>query len=128
MSEHVIDRRPPAQRHITGLILAVALAAAGCWIAPATSTSPGPLASASLPTPALTPACRPSSSLSTATPSPIPVLAPTPSDIGALEDVLLRVSAMVEACPEIAEMDLNPVIVFPHGAVVVDARIRIEAS
>ena len=50
------------------------------------------------------------------------------SDVGALEDVLLRVSAMVEAHPEIAEMDLNPVIVLPDGAVIVDARIRIEAS
>ncbi len=46
-------------------------------------------------------------------------------DVAALEDVLLRVGAMVEAHPEIAEMDLNPVIVLPHGAVIVDARIRI---
>lgn len=50
------------------------------------------------------------------------------ADVGALEDVLLRVSAMVEAHPEIAETDLNPVIVRPDGAVIVDARIRIEAS
>ncbi len=48
-------------------------------------------------------------------------------DVAALEDVLLRVSAMVEAHPEIAEMDLNPVIVQPHGAVIVDARVRIGA-
>lgn len=47
-------------------------------------------------------------------------------DVAALEDVLLRVSAMVEAHPEIAEMDLNPVIVLPRGAVIVDARIRVE--
>ncbi len=47
-------------------------------------------------------------------------------DVKALEDVLLRVSALVEAHPEIAEMDLNPVIVHPDGAVVVDARIRVE--
>jgi acyl-CoA synthetase (NDP forming) len=50
------------------------------------------------------------------------------ADIGALEDVLLRVSALVEAHSEIAEMDLNPLIVHPQGAVVVDARIRLEAS
>ena len=50
-----------------------------------------------------------------------------PADVAALEDVLLRVSAMVEAHPEIAEMDLNPVIVLPDGAVAVDARVRIEA-
>ena len=49
------------------------------------------------------------------------------ADVAALEDVLLRVSALVEAHPEIAEMDLNPVMVLPRGAVVVDARIRLEA-
>jgi acyl-CoA synthetase (NDP forming) len=47
-------------------------------------------------------------------------------DVGAVEDILLRVSAMVEAHPEIAEMDLNPVIVLRKGAVIVDTRIRIE--
>jgi acyl-CoA synthetase (NDP forming) len=50
------------------------------------------------------------------------------ADVGALEDVLLRVSAMVEAHPEVAEMDLNPVIVGPDGAVIVDARVRLEAG
>jgi len=48
------------------------------------------------------------------------------ADIGALEDVLLRVSALVEAHPEVAEMDLNPLVVHPSGAVAVDARIRLE--
>jgi hypothetical protein len=33
---------------------------------------------------------------------------------------------MVEQHPEISEMDCNPVIVRPEGAVIVDARIRIE--
>jgi len=51
-----------------------------------------------------------------------------PLDVAALEEVLLRVSALVEAHPEIAEMDLNPVIVLPRGAVIVDARIRVEAG
>jgi acetyl coenzyme A synthetase (ADP forming)-like protein len=50
-----------------------------------------------------------------------------PVDVASLEDVLLRVGAMVEAHPEIAEMDCDPVIVLPEGAVVVDARIRIES-
>jgi acyl-CoA synthetase (NDP forming) len=49
-----------------------------------------------------------------------------PADLAALEDVLVRVSALVEANPEVAEMDLNPLIVHPAGAVVVDARIRLE--
>jgi acetyl coenzyme A synthetase (ADP forming)-like protein len=48
------------------------------------------------------------------------------ADVAALEDVLLRVSALVEAHPKIAEMDLNPLIVHPTGAVAVDARIRLE--
>jgi len=48
------------------------------------------------------------------------------ADVAALEDVLLRVSALVEAHPQIAEMDLNPLIVHPAGAVAVDARIRLE--
>jgi acyl-CoA synthetase (NDP forming) len=50
------------------------------------------------------------------------------ADVGALEDLLLRVSALVEAHPEVAEMDCNPVMVLPDRAVVVDARIRVEAA
>src|SRR5665213_406306 len=48
------------------------------------------------------------------------------ADLSALEDVLLRVSALVEAHQEVAEMDLNPLIVHAEGAVAVDARIRLE--
>jgi len=47
-------------------------------------------------------------------------------DIAAVEDVLLRVSAMVERHPEIAELDLNPLIVTSAGAYVSDARIRLH--
>ncbi len=46
------------------------------------------------------------------------------ADLGALEELLLRVSAMVDAHREIVELDLNPVIAGPGGAVAVDARIR----
>ncbi len=49
-------------------------------------------------------------------------------DVAGLEELLLRVGSMVENHPEIAEMDCNPVIVLPEGAVIVDARIRIEPS
>ena len=48
------------------------------------------------------------------------------ADVGALEEVLLRVGALVEAHPEVAEMDCNPVIVSANGAVIVDARVRVE--
>jgi acetyl coenzyme A synthetase (ADP forming)-like protein len=46
-------------------------------------------------------------------------------DEAALKGLILRVSALAEACPEITEMDLNPVMVLPRGARVVDARVRI---
>jgi acetyl coenzyme A synthetase (ADP forming)-like protein len=49
-------------------------------------------------------------------------------DLAAIEDVLLRINAMVQAHPEIAEMDCNPLIATPHGAVIVDARVRVEAA
>lgn len=48
------------------------------------------------------------------------------ADVPALIDVLLRVSALVEDHAQITEMDLNPLIVRTEGAVVVDARIRLE--
>jgi acyl-CoA synthetase (NDP forming) len=50
------------------------------------------------------------------------------ADVAALEDLLLRVSALVEAQPTIAELDCNPVKVLPDGVVVVDARVRVEAA
>jgi acetyl coenzyme A synthetase (ADP forming)-like protein len=49
------------------------------------------------------------------------------ADVAAVEDVLLRVSALVETHAEVAEMDLNPVIAGPAGVAVVDARIRVES-
>jgi acetyl coenzyme A synthetase (ADP forming)-like protein len=51
----------------------------------------------------------------------------TPCDLAAIEDVLLRLSALVEAHSEVAELDLDPLVASPHGAVVVDARVRLEA-
>ncbi len=49
-------------------------------------------------------------------------------DLAGIEDVLLRVSAMVEAHPEIVELDCNPVIAGPDGTVIVDARVRVEMT
>ncbi|MGA2165340.1 MAG: GNAT family N-acetyltransferase [Solirubrobacteraceae bacterium] len=48
-------------------------------------------------------------------------------DVAAIEDVLLRLSALVEAHPEVAELDFNPVVVGPGGATIVDARVRLAA-
>ncbi|MBN2615109.1 MAG: acetate--CoA ligase family protein [Bacteroidales bacterium] len=41
-------------------------------------------------------------------------------------DVLIRISALLKEVPEIAEMDLNPIMAFRDSIVAVDARIRIE--
>lgn len=43
-------------------------------------------------------------------------------DKAALVELLLRVSAVMAAYPQIAELDLNPVILYPHGYAIVDAR------
>jgi acyl-CoA synthetase (NDP forming) len=51
-----------------------------------------------------------------------------PSDLEAVEDLLLRISQLAEDLPEVAELDLNPVIAGPDGCVVVDARVRIAAT
>jgi acyl-CoA synthetase (NDP forming) len=51
--------------------------------------------------------------------------APT-TDEAALCDTILRISSVLSACPEIQELDLNPVKVRSSGVCVVDARIRIE--
>jgi acyl-CoA synthetase (NDP forming) len=48
-----------------------------------------------------------------------------PADELALREVLLRISALMEACPDILELDINPLKVLPHGACVIDARIRV---
>jgi acetyl coenzyme A synthetase (ADP forming)-like protein len=48
-------------------------------------------------------------------------------DVAALEEGLLRVSAMVEDIPQIAELDCNPFVVQEHGAVILDARVRVTA-
>jgi acetyl coenzyme A synthetase (ADP forming)-like protein len=48
-----------------------------------------------------------------------------PADEGALVDLLLRLSLLAEELPEVAELDLNPVLALPDGCLAVDARIRI---
>jgi len=50
-----------------------------------------------------------------------------PADIDALRELLLRISRLAEEVPEIAELDLNPVIALApgQGCRIVDARIRV---
>jgi len=51
-----------------------------------------------------------------------------PADVTAIQDVLLRISRLVEEIPEISELDLNPIFALPpgEGCRIVDARIRVE--
>lgn len=46
----------------------------------------------------------------------------------AFAEAIVRLSALCEAAPEIAEMDINPLLGNAGGVVAVDARIRIEAK
>ena len=47
------------------------------------------------------------------------------ADIDALADIAVRIGALADAHPAIAELDLNPVMAGPRGAPVVDARVRV---
>ncbi len=47
-------------------------------------------------------------------------------DLLAVEDVLLRVARLADEVPQLAEMDLNPLMATPQGALAVDVRIRLE--
>jgi acetyl coenzyme A synthetase (ADP forming)-like protein len=51
-----------------------------------------------------------------------------PCDLGALKNLLLRLSALIEDISQIAELDFNPVKVMPQGEgyLVVDARIMVR--
>jgi acyl-CoA synthetase (NDP forming) len=51
-----------------------------------------------------------------------------PVDTDALENLLLRVGRMADDLPEVAELDLNPVLAFPHGVVAVDAKLRLATA
>lgn len=51
-----------------------------------------------------------------------------PADLTALQDLLLRISRLADDLPELAELDLNPVIARPDGAAAVDARIRLAPA
>jgi acyl-CoA synthetase (NDP forming)/GNAT superfamily N-acetyltransferase len=50
------------------------------------------------------------------------------ADIAALRDAVLRVGALAAGHPEVAELDCNPLVAGPGGAVVVDARARLQPS
>ena len=48
-------------------------------------------------------------------------------DTDRLEDLLLRLGRLAEELPEVAELDLNPILAGPDGLVAVDAKLRLAA-
>jgi acetyltransferase len=51
-----------------------------------------------------------------------------PVDKEALVRLMLGISQLCTAFPEIAELDLNPVLAYPNGAGILDARILLESE
>jgi acetyl coenzyme A synthetase (ADP forming)-like protein len=49
-----------------------------------------------------------------------------PADVAAVEALLVRLGQLAEVAPEIVELDANPVIAGPAGAVAVDVKVRLE--
>ncbi len=51
-----------------------------------------------------------------------------PADEEAFEEAILRVSALVGLCPEIQELDVNPLSVLAEGVSALDVRVRVSAN
>jgi acyl-CoA synthetase (NDP forming) len=49
-----------------------------------------------------------------------------PADVAALTDLLHRLARLAEENPEVAELDLNPVVGLADRCVAVDARVRLR--
>jgi acyl-CoA synthetase (NDP forming) len=50
------------------------------------------------------------------------------ADLDALADLLLRVSRLADDLPDVAQLDLSPVIAQPSGVLVTQARIRVAPA
>jgi acyl-CoA synthetase (NDP forming) len=51
-----------------------------------------------------------------------------PADVGALEDLLLRIGMLADEIPQVRELDCNPVVVRPDGVLAIDIKIRIART
>ena len=51
-----------------------------------------------------------------------------PADMGAIESTLIAISQLLADVPELAELDINPLLVNHQGAMALDARIRVSAQ
>ncbi len=52
----------------------------------------------------------------------------TPKDIGAVADVLVKLTRLVEATGGLMEIEINPLIVYDEGVVAVDARAALKLN
>lgn len=48
-----------------------------------------------------------------------------PVDVGCLEELVVKVSMFAESYPEVSDLDINPILAYPRGALAVDARISL---
>ncbi len=51
-----------------------------------------------------------------------------PADLDAICLALIKVSQLIADIPEVAELDINPLLADEHGVIALDARIRVERS
>lgn len=51
-----------------------------------------------------------------------------PLDVTAVEDLVARVARLADDLPQVAELDLNPVLVHPAGVVAVDIKVRVAPA
>jgi acyl-CoA synthetase (NDP forming) len=51
-----------------------------------------------------------------------------PANAPALVDLVVRLGRLAEDLPQVAELDLNPILAGPTGCVAVDARVRVRAQ
>ena len=50
------------------------------------------------------------------------------ADVAAFRESVLRISALVGICPEIQELDVNPLAALPGGVTALDVRVRVSAA
>jgi acyl-CoA synthetase (NDP forming) len=51
-----------------------------------------------------------------------------PADVAAITDALLVLARLLVECPEVAEIDVNPLLVFERGVAAVDARVIVRGQ